>query len=68
MDRRSSDGRQADEKSKKEISKNGAAIKYKKSEGTSREYKRMYRVVKGLPPKNRIQQEGKKIKKSIHSS
>lgn len=51
-----------------EISKSDAAIKYKISEGTARDYMRLYRDVNGLPPKNRIQKEEKTVKISIHSS
>ena len=51
-----------------EISKSGAAIKYSISEGTARDYMRLYRDVNGLPPKNRIQKEENTVKISIHSS
>lgn len=34
-----------------EISRGDAAIKYKISEGTARDYMRLYRDVNGLPPK-----------------
>ena len=51
-----------------EISKSDAAIKYKISEGTARDYMRLYRDVNGLPPKNRIQKEGNTVKISVHSS
>lgn len=37
-----------------ELSKSDAAIKYSISEGTARDYMRLYRDVNGLPPKNRI--------------
>ena len=37
-----------------EPGKGGAAIKYSISEGTARDYMRLYRDVNGLPPKNRI--------------
>ena len=42
--------------------------KYKISEGTARDYMRLYRDVNGLPPKNRIQKEENTVKISIHSS
>jgi transposase len=51
-----------------EISKSDAAIKYKISEGTARDYMRLYRDANGLPPKNRIQKEGNTVKISVHSS
>lgn len=51
-----------------EISKSDAAIKYKISEGTARDYMRLYRDVNGMPPKNRIQKEENTIKISTHSS
>lgn len=51
-----------------EISKSGAAIKYSISEGTARDYMRLYRDVNGLPPKNRIQKEENIVKICIHSS
>lgn len=51
-----------------EISKCDAAIKYKISEGTARDYMRLYRDVNGLPPKNRIQKKENTIKISTHSS
>ncbi len=51
-----------------EISRSDAAIKYKISEGTARDYMRLYRNVNGLPPKNRIQKEGNTVKISVHSS
>lgn len=51
-----------------EISKSDAAIKYKISGGTARDYMRQYRDVNGLPPKNRIQKEGNTVKISVHSS
>ena len=50
-----------------EISKSDAAIKYKISEGTARDYMRLYRDVNGLPPKNWIQKEENTVKISIHS-
>ncbi len=34
-----------------EISKSDAAIKYSISEGTARDYMKLYRDVNGLPPK-----------------
>lgn len=51
-----------------EISKSDAAIKYNISEGTARDYMRLYRNVNGLPPKNRIQKDGNIVKISVHSS
>lgn len=51
-----------------EISKSDAAIKYRISEGTARDYMRLYRDVNGLPPKNRIQKDGNTVKISVHSS
>jgi len=51
-----------------EISKSDAAIKYKISEGTARDYMRLYRDVNGLPPKKRIQKEENTVKISIYSS
>ena len=51
-----------------EISKNDAAIKYKISEGTARDYMRLYRDMNGLPPKNRIQKEENTVKISVYSS
>ena len=51
-----------------EINKSDAAIKYKISEGTVRDYMRLYRDVNGLPPKNRIQKEENTAKISTHSS
>lgn len=36
-----------------EINRSDAAIKYKISEGTARDYIRLYRDVNGLSPKNR---------------
>ena len=51
-----------------EISKSDAAIKYSISEGTARDYMRLYRDVNGLPPKNRIQKEENIVKICIHSS
>lgn len=51
-----------------EISKSNAAIKYKISEGTARDYMRLYRDVNGLPPKKRIQKEENTVKISIYSS
>ena len=52
----------------KEINKSDAAIKYRISEGTARDYMRLYRDVNGLPPKNRIQKEKNTVKISAHSS
>ena len=40
-----------------ETGKSDAAIKYSISEGTARDYMRLYRDVNGLPPKNRIQKD-----------
>ena len=51
-----------------EINKSDAAIKYRISEGTARDYMRLYRDVNGLPPKNRIQKEKNTVKISTHSS
>ena len=51
-----------------EMNKSDAAIKYKISEGTARDYMRLYRDVNGLPPKNRIQKDGGTVKISTHSS
>ena len=51
-----------------EISKSDAAIKYKISEGTARDYMRLYRDMNGLPPKNRIQKEENTVKISVYSS
>lgn len=51
-----------------EISRSDAAVKYKISEGTARDYMRLYRDVNGLPPKNRIQKEENTVKISAHSS
>ena len=51
-----------------EISRGDAAIKYKISEGTARDYMRLYRYVNGLTPKNRIQKEENTVKISMGSS
>ena len=51
-----------------ELSKSEAAIQYKISEGTARDYMRLYRDVNNLPPKNRIQKEQPIVKISTHSS
>ncbi len=51
-----------------EISKSDAAIKYRISEGTARDYMRLYRDANGLPPKNRIQTEEHTVKICRHSS
>ena len=51
-----------------EISKSDAAIKYRISEGTARDYMRLYRDVNGLPPKNRIKTEEHTVKICPHSS
>ena len=50
------------------LSKSDAAIKYRISEGTARDYMRLYRDVNGLPPKNRIQKDEDTVKISAHSS
>ncbi len=51
-----------------EISKSDAAIKFKISEGTARDYMRLYRDVNGLPPKNKIQKDADTVKICPHSS
>lgn len=51
-----------------EINKSDAAIKYRISEGTARDYMRLYRDVNGLPPKNRIQKDQNTVIISAHSS
>lgn len=51
-----------------EISKSDAAIKYGISEGTARDYMRLYRDVNGLPPKNSIRKDGDTVKISARSS
>ncbi len=51
-----------------EISKSDAAIKYRISEGTARDYMRLYRDVNGLPPKNRIQKDEDTVKICARSS
>jgi len=51
-----------------EISKSDAAIKYKISESTARDYMRLYRDVNDLPPKNRIQKEENTVKINAYSS
>ena len=51
-----------------EISKSDAAVKYNISEGTARDYMRLYRDVNGLPPKNRIQKDKDTVKICLHSS
>ncbi len=51
-----------------EISKGDAAVKYSISEGTARDYMRLYRDVNGLPPKNRIQKDQNTVKICTHSS
>ncbi len=51
-----------------EISKSDAAIKYRISEGTARDYMRLYRDVNGLPPKNRIQKDEDAVKICARSS
>ena len=50
-----------------ELSKRDAAIKYSISEGTARDYMRLYRDVNSLPPKNRIQKDENTVKINIHS-
>ena len=50
-----------------ELSKSDAAIKYSISEGTARDYMRLYRDVNSLPPKNRIQKDENTVKINIHS-
>lgn len=50
-----------------EISKSDAAIKYSISEGTARDYMRLYRDVNGLPPKNKVQTDGGMVKITPHS-
>ncbi len=51
-----------------EISKSDAAIKFRISEGTARDYMRLYRDVNGLPPKNRIRKDEDTVKICAHSS
>ena len=51
-----------------ELSKSDAAVRYGISEGTARDYMRLYRDVNNLPPKNRIQTDGSTAKISTHSS
>ncbi len=51
-----------------ELSKSDAAIKYKISEGTARDYMRLYQDVNNLPPKNKIQKDQHRIKINTHSS
>lgn len=51
-----------------ELSKSDAAVKYGISEGTARDYMRLYRDVNNLPPKNRIQTDGSMAKISMCSS
>ena len=51
-----------------EISKCDAALKYNISQGTARDYMRLYRDVNGLPPKNRIQKDEDTVKISAHSA
>lgn len=51
-----------------EISKSDAAIKYSISEGTARDYMRLYRDVNALPPKNRIQKDESTVKIGVRSS
>ena len=51
-----------------ELSKSDASVKYSISEGTARDYMRLYRDVNNLPPKNRIQTDGSMAKISTCSS
>jgi len=51
-----------------EISKSDAAIKCSISEGTARDYMRLYRDVYSLPPKNRIQKDESTVKIGVCSS
>ena len=51
-----------------ELSKSDAAIKYSISEGTARDYMRLYRDVNGLPPKNRIQKDENTVRINTYSS
>lgn len=51
-----------------EISKSDAAFRYGISEGTARDYMRLYRDVHALPPKSRIQTDRGTTKISIQSS
>ena len=51
-----------------ELSKKDAFIKYCISQGTARDYKRLYRDVNSLPPKNRIQKEENTVKICSFSS
>ncbi len=51
-----------------EITKSDAAVKYGISEGTARNYMRLYRNVNNLPPKNKVQTEGNMTKISLHST
>ena len=51
-----------------EISKSDAATKYNISEGTAREYMRLYQDVNTLPPKNRIQKDESTVKIGVRSS
>ncbi len=51
-----------------EISKSDAAIKYRISEGTARDYMGLYRDVNGPPPKNRIQKDEDTVKICARSS
>ena len=51
-----------------EISKSDAAIKYSISEGTARDYMRLYRDVNSLPPKNRIQKDENTVRINTYSS
>ena len=50
-----------------ELSKSDAAIKYSISEGTARDYMRLYRDMNSLQPKNRIQKDENTVKINIHS-
>ncbi len=51
-----------------ELSKIDAAIKYSISEGTARDYMRLYRDVNDLPPKNRIQKDENTVRINTYSS
>ncbi len=51
-----------------QINKSDAAVKYGISEGTARDYMRLYRDANHLPPKNRAQTDGGTVKISSNSS
>ena len=51
-----------------ELSKSDAAIKYSISEGTARDYMRLYQDVNDLPPKNRIQKDENTVRINTYSS